>query len=102
MATTEKGIYYPDNYSEAADIPADMHTMAESVDTAIGNSESTIDGQISVLQQNVQENTVFVKKEKTVWECRNCGHIVEGEEAPDVCPACDYAKSFFEVHAENY
>ena len=54
------------------------------------------------LRKNVQENTVFVKKEKTVWECRNCGHIVEGEEAPDVCPACDYAKSFFEVHAENY
>ena len=54
------------------------------------------------LRKNVQENTVFVKEEKTVWECRNCGHIVEGEEAPDVCPACDYAKSFFEVHAENY
>lgn len=34
--------------------------------------------------------------------CINCGHIVEGEEAPDVCPACNYAKSFFEVHAENY
>ena len=55
-----------------------------------------------VLRKNVQEGTVFVKKEKTVWECRNCGHIVEGEEAPDVCPACDYGKSFFEIHAENY
>ena len=54
------------------------------------------------LLKNVQEALVFAKPEKTVWECRNCGHIVEGVEAPDVCPACDFAKSFFEVHTKNY
>ena len=54
------------------------------------------------LLKNVENSTVFEKKEKTVWECRNCGHIVEGEKAPEVCPACDYSKSFFEVHAKNY
>ena len=54
------------------------------------------------LLKNVEEALVFAKPEKTVWECRNCGHIVEGVEAPDVCPACDFAKSFFEVHAKNY
>ena len=54
------------------------------------------------LLKNVKDSTVFAKAEKTVWECRNCGHIVEGEKAPDVCPACDYSKSFFEIHAENY
>ena len=54
------------------------------------------------LRKNVKENTVFAKNEKTVWECRNCGHIVESESAPDVCPTCDYSKSFFEVHAKNY
>ena len=54
------------------------------------------------LLKNVKEALVFAKPEKTVWECRNCGHIVEGVEAPDVCPACDFAKSFFEVHAKNY
>ena len=54
------------------------------------------------LLKNVQEAHVFAKPEKTVWECRNCGHIVEGVEAPDVCPTCDFAKSFFEVHAKNY
>ena len=54
------------------------------------------------LLKNVQEALVFAKPAKTVWECRNCGHIVEGVEAPDVCPACDFAKSFFEVHAKNY
>ena len=54
------------------------------------------------LLKNVEESLVFAKPEKTVWECRNCGHIVVGEKAPDVCPACDFAKSFFEVHAKNY
>ena len=68
----------------------------------VGEVERHHEERYLALRKNVQENTVFVKKEKTVWECRNCGHIVEGEEAPDVCPACDYAKSFFEVHAENY
>ena len=54
------------------------------------------------LLKNVETSAVFAKKEKTVWECRNCGHIHEGKDAPEVCPACDFAKSFFEVHAENY
>ena len=54
------------------------------------------------LLKNVEEALVFAKPDKTVWECRNCGHIVAGEKAPDVCPACDFAKSFFEVHAKNY
>ena len=54
------------------------------------------------LLKNVKESLVFAKPEKTVWECRNCGHIALGVEAPEVCPACDFAKSFFEVHAKNY
>ena len=54
------------------------------------------------LLKNIKESRVFTKQEKTAWECRNCGHIAFGEEAPDVCPACDFAKSFFEVHAKNY
>ena len=54
------------------------------------------------LLKNVKESLVFAKSEKTVWECRNCGYLVEGNNAPEVCPACDFAKSFFEVHAKNY
>ena len=54
------------------------------------------------LLKNVKESTVFAKTEKTAWECRNCGHIAYGEKAPEVCPACDFAKSFFEVHTKNY
>ena len=40
--------------------------------------------------------------EVKVWECRNCGHIVIGEKAPEVCPACNHPQSYFEIHAENY
>ncbi len=54
------------------------------------------------LLQNVEANEVFAKKEETVWECRNCGHLATGTEAPDVCPVCKYAQSFFEVRKENY
>ncbi len=54
------------------------------------------------LLKNVQEKKVFEKSGVTVWECRNCGHIVVGTKAPDVCPVCNHPQSFFEVHAENY
>ena len=54
------------------------------------------------LLTNVETARVFEKSEVKVWECRNCGHIVVGEKAPDVCPACAHPQAYFEVHAENY
>ena len=54
------------------------------------------------LLKNVEMAEVFAKSEVKVWECRNCGHIVVGTEAPDVCPTCVHPKAYFEVHAENY
>ncbi len=54
------------------------------------------------LLHNVEMQEVFKKSEVKIWECRNCGHIVIGTEAPEVCPVCDHPQSFFEVHAENY
>ena len=54
------------------------------------------------LLQNVAMNEVFRKSEVKVWECRNCGHIVVGTEAPEVCPVCAHPRSYFEVNAENY
>ena len=54
------------------------------------------------LLQNVETAQVFAKSEVKVWECRNCGHIVVGTAAPEVCPTCDHPKAYFEVHAENY
>ncbi len=54
------------------------------------------------LLQNVETAQVFAKSEVKVWECRNCGHIVVGTEAPKLCPTCDHPQSYFEVNAKNY
>ena len=54
------------------------------------------------LLHNVETKTVFEKSEVKVWECRNCGHIVVGTAAPDLCPTCDHPKAYFEVNAKNY
>ncbi len=54
------------------------------------------------LLKNVEMAEVFAKSEVKVWECRNCGHIVVGKEAPQVCPTCNHPQSYFELRAENY
>ena len=54
------------------------------------------------LLRNVETAQVFEKSEVKVWECRNCGHIIVGTQAPEVCPTCDHPQAYFEVHAENY
>ena len=54
------------------------------------------------LLSNVENKTVFNKADTVLWECRNCGHLVEGKDAPDVCPVCKHPQSFFEVRKENY
>ena len=54
------------------------------------------------LLQNVEMQQVFEKSEVKVWECRNCGHIVVGTKAPDICPVCAHPQSLFEINAENY
>ena len=54
------------------------------------------------LLKNVETAQVFEKSEVKVWECRNCGHIVVGTKAPEICPTCAHPKAYFEIHAENY
>ena len=54
------------------------------------------------LLKNVETAAVFEKSEVKVWECRNCGHLVVGTKAPEVCPTCAHPQSYFEVRAENY
>ena len=54
------------------------------------------------LLKNVETAKVFEKSEVKVWECRNCGHIVVGLKAPELCPTCAHPKSYFEIHSENY
>ena len=54
------------------------------------------------LLRNVEMAEVFARSDVKVWECRNCGHIVVGTKAPEVCPTCDHPRSYFELHEENY
>ncbi len=54
------------------------------------------------LLKNVKEAKVFEKSEVKIWECRNCGHIVVGTKAPEVCPVCNHPQSYFEIKSENY
>ena len=54
------------------------------------------------LLKNVENREVFKKSSVKIWECRNCGHIVVGEKAPEICPVCAHPQAYFEIHAENY
>ena len=68
----------------------------------VGAIEKAHEERYRALLHNVEAQEVFKKSEVKVWECRNCGHIVVGEKAPEVCPTCNHPQSYFEVHAENY
>ena len=54
------------------------------------------------LLKNVELQEVFAKSDVKVWECRNCGHIVVGEKAPELCPTCAHPQAYFEIHIDNY
>ena len=54
------------------------------------------------LLKNVELQEVFAKSDVKVWECRNCGHIVVGEKAPELCPTCAHPQAYFEIHVDNY
>ena len=69
---------------------------------AVGAIEKTHEERYRALLHNVEVMEVFKKSGITMWECRNCGHVVVALEAPQVCPVCDHPQSFFEVRKENY
>lgn len=68
----------------------------------VGAIEKMHEERYRALLRNVETKEVFARCTVKVWECRNCGHIVVGEKAPDVCPVCLHPKAYFELHAENY
>ncbi|MBO4813892.1 MAG: rubrerythrin family protein [Muribaculaceae bacterium] len=54
------------------------------------------------LLKNIEDKVVFSRDEDAIWQCRNCGHIVVGKQAPEVCPVCDHPRAFFQLKPENY
>ena len=69
---------------------------------AVAAIEKSHEERYRALLNNVEMKQVFEKGEMTMWECRNCGHLVMGNKAPAVCPVCVHPQSFFEVRKENY
>ena len=68
----------------------------------VGEVERHHEERYRALLHNVETAAVFAKSEVKIWECRNCGHIVVGTAAPEVCPVCNHPQSYFELHGENY
>lgn len=69
---------------------------------AVAAIEKAHEERYRALLNNVEMQKVFEKSEETMWECRNCGHLVIGKKAPAVCPVCAHPGSYFEVRKENY
>lgn len=68
----------------------------------VGAIEKVHEERYRALLKNVETNSVFSKSEVKIWECRNCGHIVVGTKAPDICPTCSHPQSYFEIKEINY
>ena len=69
---------------------------------AVAKIERSHEERYRALLHNVEMQKVFEKSEEIMWECRNCGHLVIGKKAPQVCPVCEHPQSYFEVRKENY
>jgi rubrerythrin len=69
---------------------------------AIAVAEKQHEKRYRALAENIKNSEVFKRQEKQTWQCRNCGYLHEGEEAPEICPACAHARAHFELLAENW
>ena len=69
---------------------------------AVGAIEKEHEERYRKLLNNVNNELVFSKDGDSIWQCRNCGHIVVGKKAPNVCPVCNHPQSYFEIKKENY
>ncbi len=78
-----------------------FHELAEQF-RGVAAIEKLHEERYRALLRNVESMEVFKKSGVTIWECRNCGHVVVGTEAPEVCPVCKHPQAFFEVRKENY
>ena len=68
----------------------------------VAEIEKSHEERYRALLNNVEMQVVFEKAEETMWECRNCGHLVMGKKAPELCPVCKHPQAYFEVRKENY
>ena len=94
---------WTDMYAEFARVADEegFHDLAQKF-RGVAAIEKTHEERYRALLNNVETKSVFEKSEVKVWECRNCGHIVVGTKAPELCPVCAHPKAYFELRKENY
>ncbi|MBR3567555.1 MAG: rubrerythrin family protein [Salinivirgaceae bacterium] len=94
---------WTDMYAKfAADARAEGFDKIATLFDEVGKIEREHEERYRKLLANIEGGLVFSKDNDTIWQCSNCGHIVVGKKAPDVCPVCDHPQSYFQVKAENY
>lgn len=86
----------------AVDAEAEGFTELAARFRAVAKIEKTHEERYRKLLNNVEMQQVFAKSEEKMWECRNCGHMVMGKNAPALCPVCSHPLSYFEIRKENY
>ena len=68
----------------------------------VGAIEKEHEARYLKLLQNIKDGIVFSREGDCIWQCSNCGHLVIGKKAPEICPVCNHAQSYFQIKAENY
>lgn len=86
----------------AKDAEAEGFTELAAQFRGVAEIEKSHEERFRALLNNVELQTVFEKAGEAMWECRNCGHLVIGKKAPEICPVCAHPQAYFELHAENY
>ncbi len=78
-----------------------FHDIAETM-RGVAAIERAHEERYRKLLKNIEDEVVFSREGDMIWQCRNCGHIVVGKKAPEVCPVCDHPQAYFELRADNY
>lgn len=94
---------WTDMYAKfAAEAKAEGFTKIAYLFEQVAKIEKTHEERYRKLLANVQGGLVFSRENEAIWECANCGHIVIGKKAPEICPVCAHPKAYFQIRAENY
>ena len=102
-AATGENYEWTDMYAKMAeDAKAEGFTDVAYMFEGVAKIEKTHEERYRKLLGNVKEGIVFSRDQDMIWECGNCGHIVIGKKAPELCPVCKHPKAYFQIRAENY
>lgn len=94
---------WTDMYAHFAEVAKEEgFTQIANLFKAVGEIEKRHEERYRKLLKNIEDCAVFSKDGDCIWECSNCGHIVVGKKAPEVCPVCKHPQSYFRVEAQNY